>query len=156
MLIVAGNGSALSEAQRYTETHALTDRIRFPGWIDADEKVRLLRDADLLVLPSYVEGMPNAVIEAMSAGLPVVATDVGAVADVVDPGVSGFIVPPRNTDELFEALLLLLEDADLRTRMGRAGFKLATERFATERAVDQLLQIANVDASCTPDAGVGG
>jgi glycosyltransferase involved in cell wall biosynthesis len=145
-LLIAGGGSAMAEANRYVNAHGLTDVVQFLDWIDGDEKLERLRNAELLVLPSHIEGMPNALIEAMAAGLPVVGTDVGAVGDVVSDGVTGFIVPPGDVDRLFEVLLELLGDPDLRSRMGQAGRRVAIERFSTERAVDQLLQLATADA----------
>ena len=145
-LLIAGGGSAMAEANRYVNAHGLADVVQFLDWIDGDEKLERLRNAELLVLPSYIEGMPNAIIEAMAAGLPVVGTNVGAVEDVVSDGVTGYIVPPGDVDRLFEALLKLLGDPDLRSRMGQAGWRIATERFSTERAVDQLVQLASVNA----------
>jgi glycosyltransferase involved in cell wall biosynthesis len=142
-VVLAGDGAAMAETRRELQAQELAALVELPGWINSQQKVERLRDADLLVLPSYMEGMPNAVIEAMAAGLPVVATDVGAVVDVVSDGVSGFVIPPRNADRLFEALLALLVDDDLRRRMGRAGWLLANERFSAEPAVERLVQLAN-------------
>ena len=139
----------MAEADRYVKSQGLADVVRFVGWIDGDDKMERLRNAELLVLPSYFEGMPNSLIEAMAAGLAVVGTNVGAVEDVVSDGVSGFIVPPGNVDRLFEALLKLIGDSDLRSRMGQAGQRIATERFSTERAVDRLVQLASVNARCS-------
>ena len=109
----------MAEARRELDDPQLTSMVELTGWIDSDAKVDKLRSAHLLVLPSYMEGMPNALIEAMAAGLPVVATDVGAVTDVVSDGVNGLVVPPRNTGRLAEALRDLLVDARLRERMGQ-------------------------------------
>jgi glycosyltransferase involved in cell wall biosynthesis len=142
-MIIAGEGSALAEARRKVEDLRLASVVQLLGWIDSEAAEERLRTAHLLVLPSYMEGMPNAVIEAMAAGLPVVATDVGAVVDVVSDGVSGFVIPPRNTDRLVEAVRELFVDARLRERMGRAGWHIAKDRFSAERAVDQIVALAN-------------
>jgi glycosyltransferase involved in cell wall biosynthesis len=87
--------------------------------------------------------MPNAIIEAMATGLPVVATDVGAVGDVICDGVNGLLIPPRDIDRLGKALRQLLLDAPLRERMGRAGWHIAKDRFSAERAADQLVTLAS-------------
>jgi len=142
-IIIAGDGSAMAEVRRELDDPQLTSMIELSGWIDSDAKVDKLRSAHLLVLPSYMEGMPNALIEAMAAGLPVVATDVGAVTDVVCDGVNGLVIPPRNTGRLAEALRDLLVDARLRERMGRAGWSIAKDGFSAERAVDQIVALAN-------------
>jgi glycosyltransferase involved in cell wall biosynthesis len=142
-LVLAGDGAATAEVAGRAEALKLTDIVEMPGWIDDVGKHDRLRTAHLLVLPSYMEGMPNAVIEAMAAGLPVVATDVGAVSDILTDQVNGFLVPPRETAPLCEALHRLLKDPALRESMGRAGWQMANERFNTERAVDRLMQLAH-------------
>jgi glycosyltransferase involved in cell wall biosynthesis len=76
---------------------------------------------DLFVLPSHMEGMPNALIEAMAAGRPTVATDAGGNAEVVADGETGLIVPPRNPARLADAILTLLKDPERAEAMGRAG-----------------------------------
>jgi glycosyltransferase involved in cell wall biosynthesis len=142
-LVIAGDGSAMADVTRHLDDRRMTSVVQLLGWIDSDAKVERLRRAHVLVLPSYMEGMPNSVIEAMAAGLPVVATDVGAVVDVVADGVSGFVIPPRDADRLFDALRRLLLDASLRARMGRAGWHIAKDRFDAERAVDRIVELAN-------------
>ncbi|MDE3097660.1 MAG: glycosyltransferase, partial [Chloroflexota bacterium] len=86
------------------------------------------------------EGVPTVVLEAMACGLPVVATDVGAVADVVEDGVTGFVVPPLDPPAIARAALRLLDDAALRERMGHAGRARAVERFSVERCTEVHVQ----------------
>jgi glycosyltransferase involved in cell wall biosynthesis len=143
----------MAEAREKLNNLRLGSVVELLGWIDSDAKVERLRRAHLLVLPSYMEGMPNAIIEAMATGLPVVATNVGAVVDVVTDGVNGFLIPPRNTDRLAKALHDLLLDAPLRERMGRAGWHMAKDRFSAERAADQIVTLAN--RACGRDASLG-
>jgi glycosyltransferase involved in cell wall biosynthesis len=152
-IVIAGEGSIMGEVRRQLSDPGLARVVQLLGWIDPDAAAERLRRAHLLVLPSYMEGMPNAVIEAMAAGLPVVATDVGAVVDVVSDGVNGFVIPPRDTDRLFNALRELLMDDRLRRRMGRAGWQIAKNRFDAERAVEQIVELAN--RVCGRDAQVG-
>lgn len=89
-------------------------------------------DADVFCLPSWWEAMPLSVLEAMAAGLPVVATDVGDVARAVVDGVTGHVVPPHDPERLANALQRLLADPDLRGRMGAAGRARAVELFSSE------------------------
>jgi glycosyltransferase involved in cell wall biosynthesis len=152
-IVIAGDGSAMAEARRLLDAQELTDVVQLVGWIDSNAAADRLRQADILVLPSYMEGMPNALIEAMSAGLPVVATDVGAVVDVVADGISGFVIPPRDADRLFNALRELLLDSALRARMGHAGWQIAKDKFSVERAVDQIVELAY--RVCATDASGG-
>jgi len=152
-MVIAGDGSAMAEARQRLVDPLLGRVVELLGWIDSDVKVEKLRRAHLLVLPSYMEGMPNAIIEALAAGLPVVATDVGAVGDMVVDGVNGFLIPARDTDRLVQALRDLLIDGPLRERMGRAGWHIAKERFSAERAADQIVALA--DRVCGRDVSLG-
>jgi glycosyltransferase involved in cell wall biosynthesis len=111
------------------------DRIRFLPPMSGEAKLRLLRSASILLFPPIKpEGHPRVVIEAISAGMPVVATDRGAIVDTVVDGQSGFVLPEPDPQELAERLLLLLTDDDLRRRMGDAARRRYLEHFTQDRA----------------------
>ena len=130
------------EPDFYAELNALArqlgiaERLTFAGGV-TDLPV-FLRDADLFVLPSRSEGFSNAIIEAMAAALPVVATDVGGNAEAIVDGITGRIVPPENSDALAAAILDLLENPDAARAMGQAGRRRVEERFTTEAMMRQL------------------
>ena len=88
---------------------------------------------DVFALPSHYEGLPLAVLEAMRAGVPVVATDVGSVAEAVVTEETGLLVKPGDTRALVGGLRRLLDDPELRRRMGQRGRERALERFTIER-----------------------
>ena len=90
--------------------------------------------AALLVMPSFYESFGIACLEAMAFGLPVVATRVGGLPEVIEDGVTGLLVPPGDADALAQAMIRLLSDADLRRRMGQAGRERVLKEFTTERA----------------------
>lgn len=120
---------------------AAAGRATLLGTRSPDEMPAAYAEGDVFCLPSWWEAMPLAVLEAMASGLPVVATDVGDVARLVEDGVSGYVVPARSPQQLAGALRKLLDDPDLRRRMGQAGRRRAEERFSgasTTRAVSAL------------------
>lgn len=120
--VIAGNGRVTELNNRVRELR-LEDRISVPGWLAADASRQLLLDADILVLPSYAENLPMAIIEAMAAGLPVVTTPVGATAEIVDDGETGFLVQPGDVKAISEKLRILISDKELRVRFGSNGRK---------------------------------
>lgn len=111
----------------------LAGRVRLLG--RRDDVPALMRAADLLVHAAHWEGMPNVVLEAMAAGLPVVATAVEGVDELVAPGETGWIVPPRDPDALALAIREAAADRDAAGRMGRAGRARARAEFSTARMV---------------------
>jgi glycosyltransferase involved in cell wall biosynthesis len=106
-----------------------------------DEIRRLYAEADIFVLPTYREGFPNVVLEAMAAALPVVATTVGAIPDAVRDGEEGILVPPRDPAALQAALRRLVEDPQLRHAMGRCARARVEAVFSMPAVVSELDQI---------------
>lgn len=116
----------------------ITDRVRLLGWVEGAQKQRLLAQASIYVLPSYREGMPVGVLEAMAVGLPVIATPVGGIPDAIVDGKEGLLVEAKDTAGLAQAILRLLRDADLRREMGRAGRSKVLGLFTPQKAIPAL------------------
>jgi L-malate glycosyltransferase len=102
---------------------------------------KILRASDLFVLPSVNEGFGIAIVEAMCAGLPIIATVNGGIPEVVDSGRTGVLVPPESTTHLAEAIKLLANDVDYRIKLGNAAKIEATQRFTPEIYVGQLREL---------------
>jgi glycosyltransferase involved in cell wall biosynthesis len=128
-----GDGPERPDVQRLTDTLGLTQRVRFFGPLD--EPMSVLQQADVLVLASAHEGLPNAVIEGMAAGLPVLATDVGGISEVVEHGRNGFLVPPGRPEVLADAMTRLVTTPELRHSMALRSRQLAVEGFSAETMV---------------------
>lgn len=116
-------------------------RVHLTGAKSPAEMPAVYREADVFCLPSWWEAMPLSVLEAMAAGLPVVATDVGDVSRVVEHGVNGLIVPPHNPAALAAALVDLLGDAARRARLGRAGRDTVTTSWNAERTIARIADL---------------
>ncbi len=140
-LIYAGTGSGVEETRRLVEQFGLGGRVEFTGWLQAQRKRATLAGATMFVLPSFVEGMPMALLEAMSFGLPVIATPVGGVPEIVTHERDGLLVPSGDIDALAAAITRLTSDPELRERLGRAARETVARRFSLDAAVEQLLGI---------------
>lgn len=128
-LVIAGSGD-ISSAKKKAADLGMEAKIEFPGWLAGTAKSALLSSATLFVLPSYAEGMPMAVLEAMSHGTAVIATDVGGIPEAVRDRIEGLLVPAGDISKLAEAIALLLSNSELRERMGRAGKDAIKQRFS--------------------------
>jgi glycosyltransferase involved in cell wall biosynthesis len=105
------------------------------------DKYKQLEEADIFVYPSHHEGMPIAIIEAMACGLPVVATSVGGIPDLVQNGVNGFLVSSRHPEELAKALIKLSNRRNLRHQMGEEGIRITHQYHDIEQYADRLVNI---------------
>ena len=130
---IVGDGAERQALEGQAKRLGLEDRVVFFG--SRSDVPALLNDFDVFVLASRHEGLPLTILEAMSSGLPVVATDVGSVGETVENGVNGFLVPPDRPKAIAEALDRLLRDSALRLRMGEAGRRRAVAEFSMAEAV---------------------
>ena len=138
VLLVAGEGEAGPEARQFVASHGLGECVQFLGWVDSDRKLRALADAAIFCLPSYVEGFPNALIEAMATGLPVVTTPVGSIPDTVQHGINGLLTPSGDVEALTSQLELLIASSSLREQLGRSAHAYAAREFTADRAISEL------------------
>lgn len=120
-LTVVGDGPNAARLKAMAESWGLPERIDWKGIVPPVEVARLMRSSDILCLPSYMEGRPNVVNEAMASGLPVIVTRIGGVPDMVREGETALLFEPGDIEGLRQCLRPLVNDADLRSRMGRAG-----------------------------------
>lgn len=124
--------------QELVNREGLQRSVKVCGWIDGSQKDATFRAANVLLLPSYNEGLPISVLEAMAYGLPVLATDVGGIAEAVEEGKNGFLIAPGKCDDLTDRIERLAYSAELRQSMGRAGYEIAMTRFSLPVIIEQL------------------
>ena len=139
IFIIFGEGVLRKELEEKIRSAGLADNFILPGF--RSDIQTLLKDIDIFVLPSFTEGLPNVVLEAFAASKPVIATAVGGTPEVVEDGVSGFLVEPQQLEKMAEYILLLANNSKLRKAMGHQGFACAKKRFSFEHQTDQYEQL---------------
>jgi glycosyltransferase involved in cell wall biosynthesis len=120
-LVIVGDGKYRTELEMMAEELGLVHRIQWKGMVSPSEEAEILRESDIFCMPSYMEGTPNVVYEAMAVGLPVVSTRVGGIPDQVAEGKTGLLCDAGNVEQLRQCLTRLVQQPDLRRKMGRAG-----------------------------------
>ena len=137
-----GDRDYAAELRRQAERLGIAGRVTLTGFLRDVE--RIIRGLDILVLPSrFGEGMPMVLLEAMGAGLPVVATPVEGIAELVDDGRNGLLVPPEDVEALANAIRRVLEDPALAERLGSAARELVTQRYSANgmaRAIEAVYE----------------
>jgi glycosyltransferase involved in cell wall biosynthesis len=128
---LAGGGSLLESVRQRISKAGIADFVEAVGYVPEEAKLDLLAGADAFVLPSRAEGLPVAVLEAMAAGLPIIASDVGAVPDVVDD-TTGILIPPANPDAIADAMLKLARAGAHRLVLGQNGRQRVLDRYDVE------------------------
>ena len=156
-MTIVGEGTHNRALRELAQHLSLTDRVVFAGAQEQFLVEQLYMQAQIFVLPSVVagdgdhDGLPNVLLEAGAMSLPVVSTAVGAIPEYVTDGENGFLVPPRNAEQLADRIETLLGDAGLRGRMGAAGRKRVAAEFDISRNVDELIR-----SFAQPEAATGG
>ncbi len=123
--ILAGTGSQEDEIaikQLFADI-GIDEYILFPGWVRGEQKDRLLREADIFFLPSYNEGMPMSILDAMGYGLPIVSTKVGGISKIVYDGKNGYLTEPGRVENMADNIVCILQDDRLRIKMGKCSME---------------------------------
>jgi len=138
-LLVIGDGPQRAMLERYVDLAEAEQYVRLLG--HRDDVADILPHLDLFWLGSEYEGMPNSVMEAMAAGVPVVASDIPGVRELVVPGETGFVAPVGQRSEFCRQADLLVTDPQLRKRFGQAGKKRIGQHFPADKMVDQYTEL---------------
>jgi glycosyltransferase involved in cell wall biosynthesis len=141
-----GDGTDKESLVELVEQAGLSDKVRFHGRLTRDEIARLLLDADVLTAPSVPtsdgrrEGIPVVLMEAMGSGVPVIASNLSGIPELVNDQLTGLLVPPRDATSLADALESYIKDPELRRRLGRAGREKVVEEFDLYKNAARLAQ----------------
>lgn len=135
--VLAGNGDLFERIKGLVGGFGLDRRIHLLGF--RADIPNVLRGCDLFVLPTHQEALGQSYIEAMAAGLPVIGTNVDGVPELIEDDVNGLLVPSRNLDALRAAIVQLIDNPSLRTRLGNAGRRMTESRFGVDEMADETI-----------------
>lgn len=140
-IVIVGAGVHQKEMMAAAENGGTGDKAHFVEQVPHKEIPAWLSASDIVVLPSWHEGLPNAIVEAMACERPVVATRVGGIPEVVEDGVSGVLVDRRDVRALTEAIGELVSDATKRRTMGHAGRRIVEQRFSWQENAEKTIKV---------------
>ena len=140
-LDLVGDGPERAQLDALVERLEIGEAVRFLGRLPEAETLRQIADSDVLVLPSFMEGLPIVLMEAMALGLPVIASRVAGIPELVQDGKTGLLFTPSHWSELVSCLEQLCGDANLRDRLGRGGRRIVQEEFDIRSSAAQLEHI---------------
>jgi glycosyltransferase involved in cell wall biosynthesis len=139
--IYLGGGSGWDKLRQYVDASPYREDIRL---VETQlDVIPYLALADLVILPSYFggEGLPNVLLEAMAASKPIIATNIAGIPELIDKDVNGLMVPPKDIEQLTEAMAFLIKNPGIARQMGKKGNEKATKEFKVESVVDALINV---------------
>ena len=141
-LTVAGDGAARSEVEQWITDHPeLASQINMAGFVTGQKKLDLLASHDIFVLPTYREGLPNAILEAMAAGLVIITCDVGAIAEVIKEKENGFFVKQGAALQIAETVEKLINNPNDIAEISRKNRVMAAKKYSTKAVTDGLWRV---------------
>lgn len=140
-LELIGDGPDRKSLEKAVQDKGVADSIRFHGAVNQDGIKQYLTKAEVFVLPSFAEGVPVVLMEAMSMGIPCVSTAINGIPELIQTDVEGLLVPPADAEQLARAISALIEDSALRERLGRAGRQKILEKYCISTNMNGLDQI---------------
>ena len=140
-LLIMGDGEEKLDLENYISHHKLNNSVEFTGFVDQKRIIQELEAGDILVLPSFAEGIPVVLMEAMAIGVPVIGTYVGGIVELVTPGETGQLVSPSDSEGLAKAISRYMDDSEFAGRLAVNGRSRVEEKF---NAVDQIDKLASL------------
>ena len=137
-LVMAGDGPEREALDRWVESRGLRDRVRFTGFVRGEDKAKVLLDADIFVFPSYSEGCPMSLLEAMAAGLAIIATAVGGIPDIVQDGENGVLLGDLSPQAIAAAIERMVSDQRLCERVKENNRRKAWEKYEAKVVTRRL------------------
>ncbi len=140
-LTIVGDGPDRQSLELQASQLGISNRLKFVGYQSQEAVCQYLQNCDIFVLPSFAEGLPVVLMEAMATGIPVIATAIAAISELVEDGINGYLVPPGAVEPLAQRLDQLLSDSQLRQTLGQAGRIRVEQAFNLYQEVDSLKRL---------------
>lgn len=140
-LTLIGDGPLKNNLMKLSDELLITNNVVFKGYIKNNEIPFYLKNSDIFVLPSIYEGFGIAGLEAMSSGKAIVGSKVGGIVDIVKDQINGFLVEPRNYEQLAEKICYLIEHPEIRKKMGYEGRKMVENNYTWEKIADKTFEL---------------
>jgi len=133
----------INELRTICKNKKIDNFIKFLGYVEETEKIKVLKSSDIFILPSYAEGLPIAMLEAMAAGLPVISTHVGSIPDVIKEGVNGYLIKPGDYYALADRILKLAKDSKLRQKIGEKNKEKILMEYDIKFLTNKMSELYN-------------
>jgi len=140
--LIGGDGQLRDKIEKYIRAENLSDKVKLVGWIPHDKLPDYLNELKLFVLPSYTEGLPNIMLEAMACGTPVLATPVGAIPDIINDGKTGFIMENNSPECIARNVIRALDDPSF-NKIAEKALRKVRKKFTFEYVVEKWTKILN-------------
>lgn len=138
--ILAGDGE-VEKIKEICKENKLENNCIILGWTSGEQKIKLLTEATIYLLPSYNEGMPISILEAMANKLPIISTNIGGIPQLIENNKEGFLIEPGNLMQLEESINLLLDSENLRMKLGQNSFTKVDNNFNLDKNIKKLYSI---------------
>lgn len=138
--VLAGDGE-LDKINNIIKDKKLSKHVHLLGWVDEEKRAEIYRDTCIYVLPSYNEGMPMSILEAISYGIPVVSTVVGGIPSIITNDVNGYLINPGDKNKLKESLIYLIKNEKIRNSISKENYALAINKFNIYTHINELYLI---------------
>ncbi len=140
-LVMLGAGTDSAECRALARQLKIDDRIKLIGAVDHSCALRHIQESDIMIMPSRRESFGVAALEAAAAAVPVIASRIGGIPEVVDDGITGILIDVDDSIALSEAILKISEDAALRSTMGAAAYEMVKARYSSDAALDHMIEL---------------
>lgn len=142
-LVMTGDGPLFPKISNMIKKFNLTKNVIFWGFVHREKLPSIISSCSICVLPSLKEGMPFMLLEAMACGRPVIGSDIPGINDVISHGENGILVPPKNSEALADAIMLLMENKELRNRLGRNARQFVIKNYSWDVITEKIEIVYN-------------